>query len=958
MLPLRKVPRPPAMRWPLLLLLLAMAWLPAPGLAGAAPARGKPAGTVAPTKISALLRTLLLARQAGRPVPGPDLGLHWPVARTWQAASVRFSRVLAPAEQKGLEGGALRFQRRPDGSAVRVGPIYAVELTLAALPLLERHPLVERVDAPGFPGPRPWVRHNLEDVRAPPVWPRTDAQGRPLTGQGIVIGDIDGTIDVFHPSFFQADGGLYPWIDADGDGRFSPGQDAVDLDGDGQAGPGETLRLLDGALHFTMSWDRPWTENDDGVLQPELDWLYADANGNGERDFGPLAGFGEADPTYGERLFLADDVDGNGLLDPGEKLLALGSSKIRAHYSLHSSQERRRGVDLIRVPRPTVASHGTGVVGILVGNVAGRSAFTGMAPDAEVVFVDQDGSEGDDSASQLIAGLDWLGRQPGVRVVLHEYGWPLFTFGDGSTNLEQAIDELGRADVVQCTAAHNFAESPMHAVGRVPARGTWELPLEVFDYPGYSVVVVYGTLRWRQPEMPLGITLIFDDGEVLRVQEHGAQLPDGRTVVGTAAERSARGTWMINFYYYRLRSNELVELPPGRLTVQIDNPGAAAQDADFFTADDTGAATLIALQDDLTSAGTVAWPGTADTAITVGAYRGNFELWGDGIEQGALRGYSGRDPRIDGESVLDLAAPDDSPTAAADPALPWGQYNVFSGTSGALPVVAGTVALLRQARPELDAAAILAQLHRTARQDRFTGAALPHPGWGYGKVDAFAAIFEDRPPGNTPPRARVQLEGEAFAGRPVRLDAGASSDMEDGAAGLLYRWDLGYDGTWEGEAAPAAQWSFGPVAAGSYWVLLEVLDSGGLTDRALLQVEVVEPPPPPVDAGTPAEDGGAAADLGLPDGGAGTGDAGAPGPDAGASDSGGGGGGGGGGGEGGGGGAAGGRRGGRAGCSLGSVHGSGATNACLAGGVLVLLVLLGEGQLTRRRPGRRANPGP
>jgi subtilisin family serine protease len=74
--------------------------------------------------------------------------------------------------------------------------------------------------------------------------------------------------------------------------------------------------------------------------------------------------------------------------------------------------------------------------------------------------------------------------------------------------------------------------------------------------------------------------------------------------------------------------------------------------------------------------------------------------------------------------------------------IPGGQYVTWSGTSGATPIVAGIVALVRAAHPDLDAANVINRLIVSARDRGPDGADFIY---GYGLVDAEAAVEDDIP---------------------------------------------------------------------------------------------------------------------------------------------------------------------------------------------------------------------
>lgn len=88
--------------------------------------------------------------------------------------------------------------------------------------------------------------------------------------------------------------------------------------------------------------------------------------------------------------------------------------------------------------------------------------------------------------------------------------------------------------------------------------------------------------------------------------------------------------------------------------------------------------------------------------------------------------------------TIGVAAPSEELVGA----LPGGGYTLWSGTSGAAPIVAGVVALVRAAHPDLDAANVINRVVETARDAGAPGVDVT---FGFGLVDARAAVQDDVP---------------------------------------------------------------------------------------------------------------------------------------------------------------------------------------------------------------------
>lgn len=124
---------------------------------------------------------------------------------------------------------------------------------------------------------------------------------------------------------------------------------------------------------------------------------------------------------------------------------------------------------------------------------------------------------------------------------------------------------------------------------------------------------------------------------------------------------------------------------------------------------------------------TVTAPGNYPETFAVGAID----------RAGAVAGFSARGPSPYGEVKPELSAPGVDIRST----MPRGRYGDMSGTSMAAPHVAGTVALMLSARPDLSVEALETTLLQTAVP--LTDSAnpdTPNNGYGHGLVNALAAV--------------------------------------------------------------------------------------------------------------------------------------------------------------------------------------------------------------------------
>jgi hypothetical protein len=549
-----------------------------------------------------------------------------------------------------------------------------------------------------------------------------DKEGNLLTGKGVVVGDVDSGVDVFHPMFFFADGGEFDWTDVDGDGKFSPGKDGVDLNANGKIDDNEVLRYLE-LKDYTYSM-LPGMEYK--KYNPAYDFLYVDNNGNKRRDFGPGAGFTESDPTYGEQFFITIDINSNGKLDKSEKITALKTSKIRAVRE-RNGNIRRRGIDLIYTEEDS-SGHGTGVAGLILGGTYGVQKIQGIAPDAEFVVA----SVQYDYTPRFVRNfpdlIQFL-RDEKINILLFEDGEWMWEFMDGSSTEEEMVNEMARDGVFCAGGAGNFADGRMMIIDSLlsPVTRTYKIECpEIVE--GHTNDGVFVSFLWTG-DAEISLAVETPDGKTSPEFSTGGDfIKTGGYNIAYAKETSPKGTHMIKLGLSKSDSGSV----EGAWKFTVKNSAPVELRGYVVDVSQGWEGSSHWISPKVTDESSICFPSTADSCVAVGAYVVNFG-WFDRV--GDLCSYSSRGYNITGKLGVDITAPGHT-TFTTKKDFGW---DIFSGTSSAAPHVVGTAALMLQYDPSLTHTQIRQIILNTAESDYFTKT-VPNPHWGYGKLDIEEAL--------------------------------------------------------------------------------------------------------------------------------------------------------------------------------------------------------------------------
>lgn len=413
-------------------------------------------------------------------------------------------------------------------------------------------------------------------------------------------------------------------------------------------------------------------------------------------------------------------------------------------------------------------SHGTHVAAIAAGSSAFLDGkYSGCAPDAEIVLValDLNSSTLADISNGVRYIFDYaekVGKPSVVNLSLGNHDGP----HDGTSDFDRLADEMQGPGRIIVGAAGNHRQDKFHISKTFLSPD--DAPLRTFisfkQKPSSADISSFVQL-WAEKDMEVEVSLsaysLFQNKEV--VSETIYPIEGTKTVklgsyatgtVEVAAEKNPNNGKLSLFLDSRIstiRNNYGVALTvkpktAGTVDIWADNIYLALESKDIegFTAP--------------TSESTIAEVGgTGKRIVTAGAYVTRTEYNSSVLPNetlGALGSFSSCGPTADGRTKPEITAPgcfivsavssfDTSgtkiPAVSNEASERVYEYGYQMGTSMAAPFVAGVVATMLQAAPQLSPEVVKDILSSSARSDSFA-ASLPNNSWGYGKIDALAAL--------------------------------------------------------------------------------------------------------------------------------------------------------------------------------------------------------------------------
>ena len=390
--------------------------------------------------------------------------------------------------------------------------------------------------------------------------------------------------------------------------------------------------------------------------------------------------------------------------------------------------------------------HGTHVAGIAAG--AG-SKFPGVAPAAQLVIVNTSFQDAHiaDGIRYIFRIAKELSRPAVVNLSLGGHSDP----HDGSDSLAQIINEESGPGRIVCCAAGNEGDDNIHSrvqLGAPAIRAVrFKIPADTVGiaelngwYPGKGKLEISVTAPngFSTPFQPVIAT-----GKFLKKFE----LRGARVTIETPDKDPDNGD---HHFSVSIRGATATKRAPGgKWALRVKNSAALSGFLDVWALDDQDSPQVIFSDRNVSDSMKIGSPGTAGSAITVGAFV-TRNAWKDvdGKSQEVemtlddIASFSSEGPARDNAKKPDVTAPgamiasglsDDSAAERED--IIDRTHVLGAGTSMATPFITGVIALLLERKPTLDPAAAKTALRKVSKIPGKAAGSFD-PKWGFGLLDA------------------------------------------------------------------------------------------------------------------------------------------------------------------------------------------------------------------------------
>jgi len=422
--------------------------------------------------------------------------------------------------------------------------------------------------------------------------------------------------------------------------------------------------------------------------------------------------------------------------------------------------------------------HGTHVAGTMAGNgraliEAGISSVPlhqGAAPASDLVIVKAGNSSfSSANVADALSYCDTVADEENKSVVANMSLGTDFGPHDGTGTLAQITDGFtsngtaaGRIATVSAGNSGRPAEQ-QHTTGTIDAGNTAQEPWTVETYTEESGNQndLFGVNAWIDNEPAVSVTVTSPNSESASLSANAndggnnlVETPDGAISIETNVNNS-NGDRSITIFVFDEDETE----PPaeGEWTIAFTN-----DDSDSFTYHAwTYRQSIPGRFNNGDNAYTIGSPGTAASALTVGAYAhrwrwidtdGNSRAVSGSSDGGdAISTFSSRGPLRDGAIKPDIASPgqrmasaysQDMGTVNSALVLEGDLHRLTQGTSMSAPAVGGAAALLLQEAPTLTANEVKDLITDHATVDAFVTneGTVPNTSFGAGKLDIVGAM--------------------------------------------------------------------------------------------------------------------------------------------------------------------------------------------------------------------------